>query len=259
MDIENIHGFTVGRIHLPEVDSTNSFLRRDSSSLFRSFPACDLFVVTADMQSAGRGQRGSVWQSAVGENLLLSILLRPSAVKASRSFSLSVVAALALKKCVARYGIDAFLKWPNDLYFNNAKLAGILLEADYEGANLSQAIVGIGLNVNQKEFASMERNPVSMSLIQGVDYSVNEVGQVLVDEFLKLYDVLLQGGDDALFNEYEELLMGRHATMLYRDSVGLFEATVHGVEKDGRIRLLRGDGEISYYSFKEVQMVNLGY
>lgn len=259
MDIENIRGFTVGRIHLSRVDSTNDFLRRESSSLFLSFPTCDLFVVTADVQSAGRGQRGSVWQSAVGDNLLVSILLRPLAVKASRSFLLSPVAALAVKKCVAYFGIDALLKWPNDLYFNNAKLAGILLEVDFEGANMSQAIVGIGLNVNQKEFAAMERNPVSMSLIQGTDFCVNKVGRVFVDEFLRLYNLFLQGGDDALLAEYEQLLMGRQTAMLYRDSAGVFEATVHGVESDGRIRLMRGDGQLSYYSFKEVQMVSLGY
>ena len=259
MVIKKIQGFTVGCIHFAEIDSTNSYLRRESFSLFHSYPTCDLFVVTADMQSAGRGQRGSVWQSAAGDNLLLSILLRPVGLKASRCFSLSVMAALALKKCVARYRIDSILKWPNDLYFNNAKLAGILLETDYEGSNLSQAILGIGLNVNQTEFAAMERTPVSMSLIRGVDFSVSEVGRVVVDELLRLYNVLLQGDDDALFAEYEESLMGRHAAMLYRNSTGVFEAMVHGVERDGRIGLLRDDGLLSYYSFKEIQMVNLGY
>jgi BirA family biotin operon repressor/biotin-[acetyl-CoA-carboxylase] ligase len=98
-----------------------------------------------------------------------------------------------------------------------------------------------------------------MSLIQGTDFCVNKVGRVFVDEFLRLYNLFLQGGDDALLAEYEQLLMGRQTAMLYRDSAGVFEATVHGVESDGRIGLMRGDGQLSYYSFKEVQMVSLGY
>lgn len=259
MVIENVEGFSVCCIHLSEVDSTNSYLRREAAALFSRCPSCDVFVVTADVQSAGRGQRGSVWQSAAGDNLLASFLLRPSMVPVSRSYSLSVAAALALGNCMSHYGISTLLKWPNDLYSGNAKLAGILLETDCEGMCLSQAVLGIGLNVNQKVFGSMERNPVSMSLLCGRDFSVSEVCRRLVFEFLRLYRIFLAGDDDALFAEYEQALMGRHSTMLYRDACGTFEAAVDGVCKDGRIRLLRSDGTLSLYSFKEVSVVTLGY
>ena len=146
-------------IGLDTVDSTNRYLRDEADVLWNECAAEKRFVVVvAGHQTAGRGQRGNKWCSNAGENLLFSILVRPGEqLRVDKQFSLSQVVALSLHDTMRCYGIDAKLKWPNDIYVENRKLAGILVELDYSGAFVEQAIIGIGINVNQELFPEMDR------------------------------------------------------------------------------------------------------
>lgn len=259
MDCKIISGYRVGFLHFSSVDSTNLVAKRESERLFDGKYCPDVLVVSADVQTSGRGQRGSVWHSSCGENVLLSIVVRPLSLSASESYTLSVVAALASNAVVSSYGVDSLVKWPNDLYCDGKKLAGILSEVDFSGSSVTRAVVGIGLNVNQKQFCEMSRNPVSLSLLAGRDFDCAEVRHRLVEEFLHYYAMMEQGAVDELFALYERLLMGRSTKMLFRDSQGKFEATVDSVHRDGRLLLRREDGTLSCYSFKEVESVIHGY
>lgn len=259
MEFSNWGALSVGVINLEQVDSTNSYLRREAARLFACQPQCDIFVAVADEQSAGRGQRGAVWNSAKGENLLISLVVRPSKLNVSECYLLSVVTALALKGAMNNFGIETIIKWPNDIYANDGKLAGVLLETDIESSFVSQAIIGVGLNVNQRQFPSMSRRPVSMALICDCAFLCNEVLRVLLEEFSRYYTMLLSGEKESLCSLYKESLMGVNAPMLYRDADGEFQAVVHDVRNDGRIILKRSDGTLSSYAFKEVETVIWGY
>ena len=141
---------------LKEIDSTNSEAHR------RRHEATDFTVWAAEFQTAGRGQRGNTWESAVGENLTFSILFKPSNFLSTRQFELSQVVALGVVGYLATHGIEAKLKCPNDIYVGDKKICGILIENVLSGATLSVCIAGIGINLNQKIFRSDAPNPTSV-------------------------------------------------------------------------------------------------
>lgn len=255
----NIKGEKVLHIHLAETDSTNSYARREALHLWHEHPECQAFAVTAKKQTCGRGQRGTTWQSAEGKNLLMTIALRPDALAVSSYYTLSVAAALALKKSMKQFDLATMLKWPNDLYCNGCKLAGILLETECEGAYITQAFIGIGLNVNQIQFEKMSRRPTSMHLVGGKEYDINEVMLRVIENFLEYNTAITQGNADKLFEEYEKSLMGYKTPMLYRDARGEFTATIQGIQRDGSITLRCDNDETRTYKFKEIENVILGY
>ena len=117
-----------------------------------------------------------------------------------------------------QWGISTTLKWPNDLYYNDSKLAGILLETDCEGTNVTQAFIGIGLNINQTHFQEMSRRPTSMSIICGKKFKVNEIMHSIATNFIERYATITRGDLNELFYEYEKSLMGYSTPQLYRDA-----------------------------------------
>ena len=132
-------------------------------------------VVWADFQTAGRGQRGHEWHSRKGENLTFSAVLEPLFVPIAEQFSVSEVVALSLVDMLAEYGIEARIKWTNDIYVGDKKLVGILIEHSLASTSLRRTIVGIGINVNQKEFDSALPNPVSMTQLLGKEFDLERV------------------------------------------------------------------------------------
>lgn len=239
---------------LDVVDSTSRYLRDEADNLW--VDGKDFVAVTATHQTAGRGQRGNAWQSQSGKNLLLSILLRPGcALEVSGQFLLSQAVALSIHSAMECYGVETRLKWPNDVYAGNRKLGGILVELDYSGAFVEQAIVGIGLNVNQAEFPPMDRVPVSMKMLLGRDIPVEDVLHDVLCLFNRYYNELRWGSKETISSEYRELLLGLGEQREFIDSAGSFTATIEGVEPNGRLLLRRSDGSLSRYCFKEVEQL----
>ena len=243
-------------VHLLEVDSTNRYVRDEAAALWQNRGISDFAVVTAGHQTAGRGQRGNTWNSNAGENLLFSILVRPGeTLEVSKQFLLSQAVAMSIHDAMKCYGIDTLLKWPNDIYASNRKLAGILLELDYSGAFVEQAIIGIGLNVNQEYFPPMDRVPVSMKMLRERDFTLGDVLATVLDFFEHYYTELRFGHRDAIAAEYCRLLLGIDEQHTFIDCNGRFDAVIKGVESDGHLILLRNDGSTGRYAFKEVEMV----
>lgn len=239
---------------LDVVDSTSRYVRDEADNLW--VDGKDFVTVTATHQTAGRGQRGNAWQSQSGKNLLLSVLLRPGcALEVSGQFLLSQAVALSIHSAMKCYGIETRLKWPNDVYAGNRKLGGILVELDYSGAFVEQAIVGIGLNVNQAEFPPMDRVPVSMKMLLGRDIPVEDVLHDVLCLFNRYYNELRWGCKETISSEYRELLLGLGEQREFIDSAGSFTATIEGVEPNGRLLLRRSDGSLSRYCFKEVEQL----
>lgn len=242
-------------IHLTTVDSTNRYIRDEAVALWENRGTGDFAVVTAEHQTAGRGQRGNTWNSNAGENLLFSLLVRPGeTLEVSRQFLLSQAVALSIHDAMKCYGVDTRLKWPNDIYAGNRKLAGILLELDYSGAFVEQAIIGIGLNVNQENFPPMDRKPVSMKMLREHDFILDDVLATILDLFEHYYTELRFGNREAIATEYKKLLLGMNEQYTFIDKNGHFDAVIQDVESDGHLILRRNDGSTGRYAFKEVEM-----
>ena len=243
-------------VRLATVDSTNRYMRDNANELWNRYGANGFVVVTAGHQTAGRGQRGNTWSSNAGENLLLSILVRPGEdLEVKRQFLLSQAVALSLHGAMQHFGIDTRLKWPNDIYVGKRKLAGILLELDYAGAYVEQAIIGIGINVNQQAFPPMDRVPVSMKTLQECTFIIDDVLATILDLFEHYYTEMRFGNRDAIAAEYKRVLLGMNERHTFIDRDGHFDAVMQDIESDGHLLLQRNDGSTSRYAFKEVEML----
>lgn len=235
------------------IDSTNRYVRDEAAALWRG-GYCAV-AVAASHQTAGRGQRGNVWSSEQGKNLLLSLLVRPGkSLEVANQFLLSQTVSLAVHAAMKCYGIDARFKWPNDVYVEERKLAGILIELDYSGAFVEQAIIGIGLNVNQCGFPPMDRVPVSMKMLLGREIAVEDVLNNLLGCFSHYYGIM-KSDRGCIAAKYMELLLGFGEKRNFVDAGGAFEAVVEGVGPMGHLLLRRTDGTLSRYAFKEVEQL----
>ena len=159
--------------HFKNIDSTNSYLQ---NLLDKGEDVADNVVVT-DFQTSGKGQGRNIWQSENGKNLLFSIALDMSFLKAEDQFLLTQMVSVAMINVLKKYlpEENLFIKWPNDIYFNDRKIAGILIKNEIKGMMLGNSIIGIGLNVNQTDFDESLPNPISMKMIAGKDYDLGEI------------------------------------------------------------------------------------
>ena len=237
-------------LHLPETDSTMSALRRQ--------PASDapFELFTADFQTAGHGQRGTVWEAERGQNLLFSFRFHPQFLPAARQFALSEALSLAIVRALRPLGVEATVKWPNDIYWRDKKICGMLIENDLTGHSLYCSVIGIGININQREFLSDALNPVSLVQITGREYDREEI----LNSFLKrLYDrylSLLQEKEEEIRSAYMAALYRGNGFHPYRDEQGVFQACILGIEPTGHLILKTDNGEVRRYAFKEVSVVN---
>src|SRR5680860_150521 len=157
-------------IVLKDVESTNNY----ANQLILS-NAEEGTVVLAQFQKKGRGQQGNQWESQSGKNLLASIILYPKFLKAGNQFLISKMVSLGLVEYLRHEVRDVSIKWPNDIYIGNKKIAGILIENAIKGRNLFSTVIGVGLNLNQKNFLSDAPNPVSLYQLTGKEYNIKSV------------------------------------------------------------------------------------
>ena len=222
-------------VHLAETDSTNRWLREQGGE--------ENMLVWTDFQTAGRGCGTNTWESARGQNLLFSLLIHPVAVRPSEQFRISMAISLAIVDALACYTDGLSIQWPNDIYWHDRKICGILIENRLSGGVIRDCIIGVGLNVNQQQFVSDAPNPVSLRQILGHDVEREEV--------------LRRIGAGFKINEndgprYRSLLYRRTGFHPYKDADGDFEAELIDVEDDGHLLLKDRAGRERRYAFKEV-------
>lgn len=266
---------TFRMLELDEVDSTNRFLKHLDTPGDRR-----MTLVTAEYQTAGRGAGTNRWESARGENLLLSLRVMPANLPVSRMFAISEATALALKESLdkslpfplqggverrsmeqvtpplERTGEAFIIKWPNDIYFEDSKVSGMLIENDLQGALVQRSTIGIGINVNQRRFLSDAPNPRSLADIVGHDVERRFVLERFMERFMHYMPTLDRGEADAL-----DALHNRYKSCLYRfgeehefiDEMGVFCARIVDVEPSGHLVLQDKAGSLRRYEFKEVK------
>jgi len=226
-------------IHIDETDSTNRWLKENGS---------ERMAVVADYQTAGRGCGTNTWESERGKNLLFSLLIHPAEVPAVKQFRISMAISLAILDTLEQHIGDVSIKWPNDIYWRNGKLGGILIENRLQGGCIKDCIIGVGLNVNQEQFHSDAPNPVSLKRIHGQE---TEREQLLSDILVRFDEYLTQD----LKARYLSRLYRRKGFHPYADKEGAFMAEIIDVEDDGHLLLRDDNGHDRRYAFKEVQFV----
>jgi BirA family biotin operon repressor/biotin-[acetyl-CoA-carboxylase] ligase len=211
-------------------------------------------VVTAEFQSAGRGQVGNSWESDAGRNLLFSIAFHPHLVDAAQQFVLSEAFSLSVAKTLSTYTRDITIKWPNDIYYREQKIAGILIENELIGKHIDRCIIGVGININQQKFLSDAPNPVSLLQITGRETDRREVLENILGHFIDYYYRCIEPGVyDPIHREYRQWLFRSDGIYPYSDGGGDFEATIEMVEPDGHLVLRDTNGGMRRYAFKEVR------
>lgn len=233
---------------LEETHSTNQYLRE----WMECEPLAEGTVVTAGYQTAGRGQVGNGWESEKDKNLLFSLLLYPDFLPANRQFLISQIAALAVKDTLSLYTDSVTVKWPNDIYWKDRKICGMLIENDLSGQNLYCSIIGIGINLNQSVFRGDAPNPVSLFQITGKEYDREEMLTCFLHIFFNYYVLLLKEEYEKIKQAYMTALYRNKGFHSYSDANGVFEACVYDVKSTGHLVLQLKDGTLRQYAFKEV-------
>ena len=240
-------------IKVSQTTSTNTYLSRLAATL----PGGT--VIFTPRQTAGRGQKGNSWESEDGKNATFSLLLKQPPIKARDQFYLSEAAAIAVVEALTTAAGDGFaVKWPNDVYWKDKKVCGMLIENSLDGSDIATCIVGIGINVNQERFLSGAPNPVSLINITGREHDPEEILKQVCSHIEQVVDSL---GDENV----RQNLHKQYMDALYRNDAGLhpfedaaghrFMASVAGIAPDGTLTLRHADGTTHDYLFKEVRHI----
>ena len=225
-------------------------------------------VVYTDRQTAGRGQRGNSWESEPFKNVTMSILLRPENVAPNQQFWLSEISALAVERVLSKYIGNVSIKWPNDVYYKDFKICGMLIEHSLLGGKINDTIPGIGINVNQRVFLSDAPNPISLVNVLGHEVPTSEILDGLVDEILTMCDQLPEKAEEIHreflsklyrrdgFHEYQSTIRSASADGLSVLEEGEhFQARIVNVHPDGMLDLMTTEGHIHTFAFKEVAFI----
>ncbi len=232
-------------ISLPTVDSTNRYAR--------AIAATEV-VVVADYQTCGRGQGSNRWESAAGKNLLFSIKLSPAGVLAATQFVLSMAGALAIKAALDAFAEGFTLKWPNDIFFHDRKISGTLIETTLVGKSVSECIFGVGVNVNQRSFATA---PLATSLWQ-ITHAESDRAALLtaiLQHFDHYYALVAQGDYEQVYEMYNASLYRRGCWAPYADRDGTFEGLLSHVAPNGRLLVRDRRGRERIYESKELTFI----
>jgi len=231
--------------------STNSY----ALQLLKDEEVGEGTIIRANFQTKGRGQTGNRWESEDGKNLLISVILYPTELDPSYHFYITMSVSLAVCDFLQRYIPDCKIKWPNDIYVKNDKIAGILIENSIMGDHFEYSVVGIGLNINQKKFTGDAPNPVSLVILTGVSYDIGICLNQLASDLDKRYKQLISEDFSKIRREYTSQLYRLNEWWNFKDSKGLYSGKILSVSDNGHLTIKRESGGSSEYSYKEVMFI----
>ncbi len=239
-------------INLETVDSTNLYLNK----LLKTRKNIDEgTVVITKQQVAGRGQLNNIWESNPGENLLISYIVFPFFLKADHQFILSKATALGVFDFLSGYLEKVKIKWPNDIYVNDKKICGILIENSLRGASISNSIIGIGININQSNFSKKIPNPTSLKLETQRTFDLQKTLTALCEKLDNRYEQIKSAEYEDVNNLYINHLYRYNIFSNYRDKSGIFSAKITGIDESGRLCLCDSSNNFRKYAFKEVEFI----
>ncbi|MDB5263560.1 MAG: biotin--acetyl-CoA-carboxylase ligase [Adhaeribacter sp.] len=237
-------------IYLPQCDSTNRF----AQELINKNKAIEGCVVITDRQTHGQGQRGNTWEAEPGQNITLSVILKPAFLAVQHQFDLNICVSLAVLDLAGQFlPPNLKLKWPNDLYYGNKKIGGILIQNSLSGQLIQHAVVGIGLNINQLLFAVPGAQ--SFAQITGHTYILRDVIQKLLELLEVRYLQLKEGKIAELKPQYLQSLYRYQEKHVYRIKDQLVPGTIVGLDEIGRLGVDLGN-HVDYFDFKEIAFIH---
>lgn len=241
----------IGRkiIHLDSVDSTNNY----AANLLKAGQIESGTVIMADEQFAGRGQRAAVWSTNSGENLTFSFFIDNVNLSVDRQFVLTQLVSMSLMDLLAKLGLSATVKWPNDMFCGERKIAGVLIENQLHGAVVKSAIVGIGLNVNQSEFKGFQAT--STFLETGVQRFPKELLLSYTVSFAATWKKYMDGHYVRLKADYLKQLYRLNMQSKFSDTDGTFTGKITDVLDSGKLVVQKGNEDL-YFEIKEIQFLH---
>ena len=251
MQNNNISGLIIGQntIYLDKVASTNDYLRELMSNFT---PLAEGTAILAEEQFQGKGQRGNVWVSEPGKNLTTSILLKPYFLPIAQQFALSATIAIAVAKWLqCKTEQDVAVKWPNDIYAGNKKIAGILIENKLKGNSIESSIVGIGININQINFDTTT-TITSLAVLTGkTNYVIKDLAMELFQSIQQEYNNLFSQSWSQLLAYYNELLFWKGQERPFLVAGEEKQGIIQAVGIDGRLQVLIED-KLQQFEIKEI-------
>ena len=234
-------------IQLPTVGSTNEHAKQ----LLAKTKPVEGTAIIAYEQTQGRGQYGNKWASAAGKDLILSIVLFPGFLPVSGQFLLSRAISLGIREAIQFYLKEPVkIKWPNDIYSGDKKLAGILIENSLQGSKIADTIVGIGINVNSIGFDDLP-NASSISMLAKEEIDMDQLFHRLMTAMEKWYLLLKGAQRDRIRQQYLQHLYQRDEWHQYSSANGEFTGRIIGVNEGGQLAIETDQG-LRYFSNKEV-------
>ena len=238
-------------VMLDSVPSTNTY----AQTLVAEKMLPEGSVIIANFQEQGRGQRGNSWESRTGENLLMSTVLYPSFLPAARLFYISKVVALGVYSLVKGLGAEKVsIKWPNDIYIADRKVAGILIENTFRSTEIALSVVGTGININQTEFNEAQK-ATSLKLECGRVFELKATAEELLRHLAFWYEHLRKNQFAAIDVAYHEKIYRLKMPSVYRENNLMFSGTITGVNEGGKLLIEKETGETIAYDLKEVEFL----
>jgi len=235
-------------IHVQRTASSNNY----AISQLRENEIKEGAVFLAYDQTDGKGQLNNKWESEAGKNLTFSIVLKPSFLDIRHQFQLSKVVCLGIESFLSSIIDGVKIKWPNDIYVQDKKICGILIENSIMNGNITHSVVGVGLNVNQLQFVSDAPKPVSLAMITGQTYDLEEVLAGLLSRVDKYYQLLMQEEVHKIDQLFIQRLYQLNQLCWYEDENHQYEGFIEGVNEIGQLLVREKDGTVNEYHFKEV-------
>jgi BirA family transcriptional regulator, biotin operon repressor / biotin---[acetyl-CoA-carboxylase] ligase len=242
--------FFVGKnlIFLPSCHSTNDI----ANEIIQNKEFIDGTVILTDHQTAGRGQRGNAWESNIGQNILMSLILKTTFLSLEKSFDLSITVAVSVLEALQTLRIqNASIKWPNDLYINEKKTGGILIENSISGNKMSHSIVGIGINVNQTKFENKRATSLCLELKEE-QVSREIIVEKICESIESNLDLLKSGSFKKIKEKYLLNLFGKDQLRVFKSEKGIFEGEIVGISDQGHLKII-SQNEEKYYNIKEIE------
>ncbi len=233
-----------------EIDSTHqAMLQSEQEQVLPPFS-----TLLAAYQRAGRGQDTNVWHSQKGSNILMSTFLHPLNIEAHNAFVVSAWISLILFQYLEDKGVkNLYIKWPNDIYVADKKIAGILIQNVIHGSTLVKSIVSVGFNLNQTVFPTSVPNPVSLSQITGHMYDISKEAALILQAMQAHFDNL--NNHENIFYTYMQHLYRAYEWHTYKDAQEVFEGKIVGVESWGYLKVKKRSGVIQSYDIKEIKFL----
>ena len=238
-------------VRLEQTDSTNAYLQRRQSE-------CDIrnWVVSADEQTAGKGMGNNGWESEVGKNLTFSLAVDMGFLPAERQFLLSQAVPLGIIEVLDELlpAETLSIKWPNDIFYENRKLAGILINSTIKASMMDVSIIGIGLNVNQMQFQDWPTHPISLKMISGKDFDLQPLLEQIAERIITKVEQL-KIDPSSIEQDYLKRLFRYHTWADYEVGGKVLRLFLTGIDPFGRLMLMNEANEPYCFDIKEIKFI----